>query len=176
MAINFPFKRPSLDLQDSQDKIDPDNEFSKAINLFRSQRKIIGISLEALSKKTQISRNVLIAIENGWKKYLPEKAYLTAMIKRLEIELHLEIGSLNGLSTQKIATNNISEFKFKFINVDFLNSWIGSLIYLIIMFLSILSINSQQKYLLKINSVSTEPVLLYDAGMKNLNRINSQKE
>ena len=176
MAFNFPFKKPLSDLSNLKDNSDPDYEFSKAINLFTSQRKKFGISLEELSKKTKISRNVLIAIENGWKKYLPEKTYLIGMIKRLEIELHLEIGSLNGLLTQKVTTNDLSKLKFKFINIDFLDSWIGSLLYLILMFLSILAINSQQKYLLKINSVSTEPVLLDDVGIKNINRLNRQKE
>ena len=53
-----------------------DNDFNEAINLFKAQRKKSGISLEQISNETKISRNVLIAIENGWKKYLPEKPYL----------------------------------------------------------------------------------------------------
>tara|TARA_Y100001968_G_scaffold308365_1_gene327087 strand:- start:1494 stop:2024 length:531 start_codon:yes stop_codon:yes gene_type:complete len=176
MILNFHFKKTSLDLQDSQDKIDHDNDFLNAINLFISQRKKFGISLEELSKKTKISRNVLIAIENGWKKYLPEKTYLIAMIKKIEIELHLEIGSLKGLLTPKVTPKDQSKFKFKFINIDFLDSWFGSFLYLAIMFLSILAINSQQKYLLKINSVSTEPVFINDLSIKNENKVNSPKK
>ena len=70
-----------------------DNDFNEAINLFKAQRKKSGISLEQLSNETKISRNVLIAIENGWKKYLPEKTYLNSMIKSLETNLNLERGS-----------------------------------------------------------------------------------
>ncbi len=174
MALKFQFKKNSLDLSNVQDIADPDNEFSKAINLFTSQRKKLGITLEELSKKTKISRNVLIAIENGWGKYLPEKTYLTSMLKKLEIEIDLEPGSLNGLLVEKVITNNLSRFKFNFINVDFLNSWFGSLLYLIFMLLSILALNSQQKYLLEMNSVSTEPVLIYDNGLKNGSEINNK--
>ena len=101
MALNFPFKKSSSGLSDSHDKPHSDNEFSEAINLFKTRRLEIGISLETLSKDTKISRNVLIAIENGWKKYLPEKTYLISMIKSLELKLNLEKGSLNGLSIQK---------------------------------------------------------------------------
>ena len=160
MTLNFPFKNKSSNFSNLKGQAETDYEFSKATELFTSQRKKLKISLEELSNKTKISRSVLIAIENGWKKHLPEKTYLITMIKRLEVELHLEIGSLNGLLIQKIIINNLSTFKFKFVNIDFLNSWFGSLLYFIVMLLSILALNSQQKHLLKINSISTEPVIM----------------
>jgi DNA-binding XRE family transcriptional regulator len=176
MALNFPFKKSSSGLSDSHDKPHSDNEFSEAIDLFKTQRMKVGISLETLSKETKISRNVLIAIENGWEKYLPEKTYLTSMIKSLELKLNLERGSLNGLSTQKVNIDTASRFKFNFINIDFLNSWIGSLLYSIIMLLSILALNSQQKYLIKINSISTEPIIIEKSFIEDENKINKQKE
>ena len=175
MPLHFPFKKPLSDLSNLEDKPDPDYEFSKAINLFKSKREKLGISLEELSKKTKISRNVLKGIENGWEKYLPEKTYLVSMLKILEIELNLERGSLSGLLAQKIVRNNLSKFKFEFINIDFLNNWVGSLLYFIFMFLSILALNSQQKYLLKINSLSTEPVLINETNLDNKNTIKSQE-
>ena len=175
MALNFPFNKPLSDLSTLQDKADHEYEFSKAINLFTSQRNKLGISLEDLSKKTKISRNVLIAIENGWEKYIPETTYLISMIKTIELELDLERGSLNGLLSKKIINNRISNLKFNFINIDFLNSWIGSLLYFIFMLLSILALNIQQKYLLKINSVSTEPVIINESSIKNENKINSKE-
>ena len=98
------------------------------------------------------------------------------MIKSLEIKLNLERGSLNGLLVQKNSINNISRFKFNFINIDFLNSWIGSLLYIFFMLLSILALNSQQRYLIKINSVSTEPIIIEKTIIKNENIINNQKE
>ena len=101
MALNFSFKKPLSESSSLKPKIDTDDKFLKAINLFTSQRKKLGISLEELSNKTRISKNVLIAIENGWEKYLPEKTYLISMLKILEIELNLEIGSLNGLLPKK---------------------------------------------------------------------------
>ena len=160
MALNFPFKKPLPDLSKLKDNAEHDSDFLKAIDLFTSQRNKLGISLEELSTKTKISRNVLIAIEKGWKKYIPERTYLKSMLKIIEVELDLERSSLNGLLDKKIINNSLPNFKFNFINIDFLNSWIGSILYLIIMFLSILALNSQQKHLLKINSLSTEPVLM----------------
>ncbi len=175
MSLNFSFRKPLSELSNPEDKKDTDDEFQKATNLFKSQRKKLEISLEELSNRTKISRNVLIAIENGWKKHLPEKTYLISMLKTLEIELDLGRGSLNGLLDRKIINNNLSKFEFNFITIDFLNSWIGSIIYLILMLLSILALNSQQKYLLKINSVSSEPVIINETIMETDNKINSQE-
>ena len=97
------------------------------------------------------------------------------MIKTLEIELNLERGSLNGLLTQEIIIQNLTKFKFNFINIDFLNSWVGSLLYGIVMLLSILALNSQQKYLLKINSVSTEPVLINENNIEIKTKVHRQE-
>ena len=176
MSLNFHLKKSSSGLSDIQDESISDNDFSEAINLFITQRKKAGISLEQLSKETKISRNVLIAIENGWRKYLPETTYLISMVKSLETKLDLQRGSLNGLLVQKGNVNTISRFKFNFINIDFLNSWVGSLLYIIFMLLSILALNSQQRYLIKINSVSTEPIISEKSVMKNRNIINNQTE
>ena len=175
MALNFSFKKSSSVLSDEPAKTSSDNNFSKAINLFKTQRKKVGISIEQLSKETRISRNVLIAIENGLEKYLPERTYLISMVKIIEIKLNLERGSLNGLLAEKGSYKNIPRFKFKFINIDLLNSRIGSLMYIIFMFLSILALNSQQKYLIKINSVSTEPIITEELIIKNEDIINTQK-
>tara|TARA_B100001029_G_scaffold156710_1_gene142289 strand:- start:422 stop:949 length:528 start_codon:yes stop_codon:yes gene_type:complete len=174
MALNFPIKKKLSDLSNLNDKAEPDSEFLKAISLFSSQRKKLGISLEELSTKTKISRNVLIAIEKGWKKYLPETTYLISMLKIIEVELDLEGGTLNGLLDKKSINNSLYKFEFKFINIDFLNSWFGSLLYFVFMLLSILALNSQQKYLIKNNIISTEPVLINETNIENKRIINSQ--
>ena len=175
MALHFSFKKPLSDFSDKEENLDTDYKFTNTIGVFKSQREKLGISLEDLSNKTKISKNVLIAIENGWKKYLPERTYLISMLKILEIELDLERGSLNNLLSQKLDKTSLSSFNLNFINIDFLNSWIGSLLYLIFMFLSILALNSQQKYLLKINSVSTEPIIINEINREHENRVNSKE-
>ena len=176
MAFNFPFKKSTSGILDVPDISNTsENNFYEAINLFKAQRKKSGISLDQLSNETKISRNVLIAIENGWRKYLPETTYLISMGKSLEIKLNLKRGSLNGLLAKKGSPNKISDFKFNFINIDFLNSWTGSLFYIIFMFASILALNSQQRYLIKINSVSTEPIITEKIVVENGTIINNKK-
>ena len=89
------------------------------------------------------------------------------MIKSIEFKLNLERGSLNGLSIKKECKKSLSKFKFNFINIDFLNSWIGSLLYFIFMLLSIFALNIQQRYLIKINSISTEPIITEKTVVNN---------
>ena len=98
------------------------------------------------------------------------------MIKSLETNLNLERGSLNALLVQKNSDDNISRFKFNFINIDFLNSWFGSFLYIMLMLLSILVLNSQLRYLIKTNSVSTEPIIIEKTLMKNENVLKTKKE
>ena len=176
MSLNFLFKKSTSELASEPIHPDSHSNFAEAINLFKTQRKKIGISLEQLSIETKISRNVLFAIENGWEKYLPEKTYLISMIKSIEIKLNLERGSLNGLSIKKDSIKSLSKFKFNFINIDFLNSWIGSLLYVIFMLLSILVLNSQQRYLIKINSISTEPIISEKTVINNRTFINNKTD
>ncbi len=172
MAPNFYFKKSSSEFSQKQGKSFAENDFSKAINLFKAEREKSGISLEQLSNETKISKNVLISIENGWINYLPEKTYLISMVKSIETKLNLEKGSLNGLLAQKDSIDKTSRFKFNFINIDFLNSWVGSLLYIVFMLSSILALNIQQRYLIKINTVSTEPIMLESIIIKNENTIN----
>tara|TARA_B100000700_G_scaffold82473_1_gene92886 strand:- start:857 stop:1360 length:504 start_codon:yes stop_codon:yes gene_type:complete len=167
MPLNFPFKNDLKKTEESNGIINSDSDFSKAKNLFLTQKESCRVSIDELSKKTKISRNVLIAIENGWVKYLPEKTYLISMIKKIESELNLEIGSLKGLLTEKVIIKKRTGFKF--INIDLMNSWLGSILYILFILLSILALNSQQQYLLKINSISTEPILIKELDIDDKN-------
>ena len=176
MSLNFLIKKSTSGLANETDLPESYKDFIEAINLFKAQREKVGISLEQLSKETKISKNVLIAIENGWEKYLPEKTYLISMIKSLEIKLNLERGSLNSLSIKKDSIKSLSKFKFNFINIDFLNSWFGSLLYVFLMLLSILALNIQQKYLIKINSISTDPITIEKTFINNGTFINKKKD
>ena len=175
MPLNLYFRKYIKGKSSETIKTVSDNGFNEAINLFKTERKKAGFSIEQLSNETKITKNVLIAIENGWKEYLPETTYLISMIKTIEIKLNLEIGSLDGIVEQKSNINKSSSFKFNFINIDFLNSWMGSLFYVFFMFLSILALNSQLRYLIKINSISTEPIITEKSMNKNLNNIHNEK-
>tara|TARA_Y100001968_G_C19188680_1_gene634081 strand:+ start:208 stop:753 length:546 start_codon:yes stop_codon:yes gene_type:complete len=163
MRLNFFINKKQKDILGISNEKDFNEDFSNAIKLFKSRRSEMDFSLEELSIKTKISKNVLIAIENGLEKYLPEKTYLISMIKRLEAELKLEANSLDGLLMKKVLQKQQNRLEFRFININFLNTRKGNVIYIMIMLLSILAINRQQKYILFINSQSTEPIYIFNS-------------
>ena len=152
-------------------KIEPTNEskdndsskmnkkFFEACNLLKVQREKYGISLEMLSRKTKISLLVLKAIENGNNKNLPERTYLKQMLRAIELELGLPKNKLQIILENSKKTNNRNNLKvFTPGNINVFSSWEGNLIYLIMMFTSIITLNKYQDYLSGINVLDTKPI------------------
>ena len=174
MHFNFPRKKEIVQVNPIEGEVDPDLIFLKALTLFKEQRQNLGFSLTELSNSTKISRNVLLSIENGWKKYLPENTYLIAMIRRLESVLELESNSLNGLLSQNNTTKKNSQFEFNLLNIDFFSTWKGNLLYLLILLPCILFLNSNQNYLIPVEIHSIEPIIPIENSKKEI-KINPRK-
>ncbi len=159
MYFDFSRKKKVIKANPIKENADPELAFMKALTLFKEQRKNLGFSLSELSNNTKISRNVLLAIENGWKKHIPENTYLIAMIRRLESVLELEDNSLNGLLSERNTTEKVSRFQLNLLNIDFFSTWKGNLLYILILLTSILFLNSNQNHLIPIDVNSSEPIL-----------------
>ncbi len=174
MHFNFSDKKKVVEFNSIAEEEDPDLVFLEALTLLKERRNNLGFSLSELSNKTKISRNVLLAIENGWKKYLPENTYLIAMIRKLESVLGLESNSLDGLLSQDNITKKTSQFQFNLLNIDLLSTWKGNLLYILILLTCILFINSNQHYLIPIDTQSSEPILPIGDSKEEI-QINSKK-
>ena len=168
MNFNFLSKKEIVEVNPREGVEDPDLVFLKALTLFKKRRENLGFSLSELSNNTKISKNVLLAIENGWKKYLPENTYLIAMIRRLESVLELESNSLNGLLSQDNITIKTSHFQFNLLNIDFFSTWKGNLLYILILLPCILFLNSKQHYLIPIESEYIEPIIPLENSKKEI--------
>ena len=170
MHFNFSRTKEIVEVKTIERDSDPDLVFKKALTLFKERRETLGFSLSELSNNTKISRNVLLAIENGWKKYLPENTYLITMIRKLELVLELESNSLNGLLSQNnITKKHYYQFQFNFLNIDFFSTWKGNLLYILILLSCILFLNSNQNYLIPIEIDSIEPIIPIESSNKKLN-------
>ena len=168
MDFNFLKRKKVIEINPIGEEEDHDLLYLKSLNLFKEGRKNLGFSLSELSNTTKISRNVLLAIENGWKKYLPENTYLIAMIRRLESVLELESNSLNGLLSQNNITNKTSQFQLSLLNIDFFSTWKGNLFYIVIILTCILFLNSNQHYLIPLYIQSGEGVIPMDNSKKEI--------
>jgi len=62
--------------------------------LIKSAREHKNITLDSLAESLKISKDYLIAIENGTRKFLPEIIYVRAMIKRISEKLEIDLNKL----------------------------------------------------------------------------------
>ena len=154
--------------QSSKDAIDRSNATSHADpaeaagQLLRQQREQRGLSLRDLSRQVRITTPVLEALERNWPERLPEAAYLVAMLHRLEESLELEPGSLSGALPEQAlqfqGSPQTRRTRFTVGSIDIFTTWQGSVVYAVLIGISLLMINRQQQNLALRNSQSLEPV------------------
>ncbi len=147
-----------------------DEMLLEAGKLLKEKRLLLKLSINDLAIKTRISTAVIEAIEKGWIHKLPEQAYLSAMIPRLENELELAPGLLDKsikYEQDKLARNQKrNPRRLSLSNIDLLTTWQGTATYLVIIFISILAINNQHKRIALLNSESIYPVPINEELLK----------
>ena len=153
----------------------------------RQHREQRGLSLRDLSREVRITTPVLEALERGWSDRLPEPAYLVAMLHRLEQYLQLEPNSLSGALPadcfQQRLPQDLRRTRFTLGSIDIFTTWQGGLVYIVVISLSLVALNQQQRQLAIDNTKSFTPVPLNlqqdsDAllqGLRPLAELKSQK-
>ena len=153
----------------------------------RQHREQRGLSLRDLSREVRITTPVLEALERGWADRLPEPAYLVAMLHRLEQYLQLEPNSLSGALPadcfQQRLPQDLRRTRFTLGSIDIFTTWQGGLVYIVVISLSLVALNQQQRQLAIDNTKSFTPVPLNlqqdsDAllqGLRPLAELKSQK-
>ena len=107
---------------------------------------------------------MLEALERGWSDRLPEPAYLVAMLHRLEQYLQLEHNSLSGALPEDCFQQRLPQeqrrTRFTLGSIDIFTTWQGSLVYIVVITVSLLGLNQQQRQLAIDNTKSFTPVPL----------------
>lgn len=162
----FPWRRR----QSSKNTLEPSTSTgivdpaAAAGQLLREQREQRGLSLRDLSRQVRITTPVLEALERHWPERLPEAAYLTAMLHRLEECLELEPGSLEGaLPNQAFQSQNPQETRltrFTVGSIDIFTTWQGSVLYGLVILSSVFALNHQQRQLAMSNTLTLAPIPL----------------
>ncbi len=166
--LKWGIKRESNDSQ--RQEISERKTWEELMSTLKVKREEMGLSITELSEKTKISKNVLIALENGITSQIPEKTYLISMLKILEIELGLEKTSLNQLLTAENISKKQQNTHIILPNsLDLFLTWRGNIIYLILLFSCIVVLNIQQKKLSIIHSQTVSPIEFYSQENKNIN-------
>ncbi len=152
-------KRDQAVVRTGSDDVDP---LLAAGQLLRERREERNLSLRDLSSDMRITTPVLEALEKGWRDRLPEAAYLSAMLSRLEHHLDLNPGSLNGAlppaQPSRLQGRQRGAARFTIGSIDIFTTWQGSVVYALVMMGSLLALNQQQRYLAMRNSLSLTPI------------------
>ena len=130
----------------------------------KQHREQCGLSLRDLSREVRITTPVLEALERGWSDRLPEPAYLVAMLQRLEQYLQLEPRSLSGALPEDCFQQRLPQTgrrsRFTLGSIDIFTTWQGSLVYIVVITVSLLALNQQQRQLAIDNTKSFTPIPL----------------
>ena len=130
--------------------------------MLRRRREELGLTLRDLATETRITTPVIEALERGWSDRLPERAYLASMLPQIETRLALPAGCLAPLLPQSVVPQRgpakAGLRRFTLGNIDVFTTWQGTVVYAIVIALSLLGINRQQQDLALRNSLSLEPV------------------
>ena len=139
-----------------------DQSFLEAGKLLRGRRESLGMSIRELSLVTRITTPVLEAIERGWVDRLPEDAYLSSMLPRLEHNLELREGSLSDFLKLRVVEtpHKASMIRFTPGSIDILTSWQGNFIYILVMVLTLFGLNYQQRQASQLSRNSIELIPL----------------
>ncbi len=153
------FKKGTFQQQIHLTKNSAQKIYLEAANTLRKRREEHGISLSELALRTKITKPVLEAIENCWQHALPEEAYLFSMLRILEIELNLEKNSLDGILKVKEQTSEKKTTeRFTPGSINNLQTWQGSLLYILLICSSIFCLNQLQRQLARVNSQTFQPI------------------
>jgi len=163
-------KRPGLWWRRPRSGSSPDNGSSETQEqqrqdlglMLRRRREELGLSLRDLANETRITTPVIEALERGWRDRLPERAYLASMLPQIESRLALPSGCLDPLLPQPLLLHRgpakAGLGRFTLGNIDVFTTWQGTVVYAVVIALSLLGINRQQQDLALRNSLTLEPV------------------
>ena len=124
--------------------IDSQNRLNNLVNQYDQIGKLIkeariqkNISIEELSRISKIPKYTINSIENNIEQIRPKPPFIRSILFKLEDCLSLKKNSLAGLII--IETKNPNQYRRDFLvkNFDFINSWLGSVFYFLMLVLTI---------------------------------------
>ena len=164
MRLTFPrpWRRRSRSSQEvAPDGLTRDEQLRELGQMLMQRREAEGLTLRELAQETRITTPVIEALERGWSDRLPERAYLASMLPQLERRLALTPGVLQPVLPPAVIRQrqvNLTQRRFTLGSIDVFTTWQGSVVYAVLIGISLLMINRQQQNLALRNSQSLDPV------------------
>ena len=113
------------------------NQYDLIGKLLKEARIQKNISIEELSRISNIPKSTINAIENNIEQIRPKHPFIRSILFKLEDCLSLKKNSLAGLINKETRNSNQYRRDFLVKNFDLINSWLGSVFYFLMLVLTI---------------------------------------
>jgi len=133
--------------------VDQSLEIAKLVKEARIQKNF---TIEELSYISKIPERIIISIENNNKNIRPEYPFLRSILIKLEECLVLKKNTLLKLAVKERKILKKEEKDFLFRKFDLLNTWQGSLLYFLILVLTIFIL--KRYFILNVNVIEIQNI------------------
>ena len=148
------FKKKSLiDNEVNHGLFDQYGEIAKLVKEARIQRNI---TIQELSRISKIPAQTIISIENNNKNMRPKYPFIRSILIKLEECLGLKKNTLEKLVIREGETSKREKNDFIINKFDLINTWQGSLLYFLILFLTVFVL--KRYFILNINVIEIQNI------------------
>ena len=131
-----------------------DDQYIEIAKLVKEARIQQNLTIQDLSRISKIQEQTITYIENNDKKFIPKYPFIRSILIKLEGCLVLKENTLVKLATREVETFKKEKKDFIFRRFDFINSWQGSLLYFLILILTIFIL--KRYFILNVNIIEIQ--------------------
>jgi len=148
------FKKKSvIDNEVNHGLVDQFGEIAKLVKEARIQRNM---TIQELSCISKIPTQTIISIENNNKNIRPKYPFIRSILIKLEECLGLKKNTLEKLAISKGETSKRDKNDFIVNKFDIINTWQGSLLYFLILFLTVFVL--KRYFILNVNVIEIQNI------------------
>ena len=127
------------------------DQYGEIAKLVKEARIKQNLTIQDLSRISKIPEKTLESIENSNPKYIPKYPFIRSILIKLEECLFLENNSLAKLAIRDVETFKRDKNDFIFRKFDLINTWQGTVLYFLILILTIFIL--KRYFILNVNII-----------------------
>ena len=113
------------------------DKYIEIAELVKEARIQQNLTVKELSYISKIPERIINSIENNNKKIMPKYPFIRSILIKLEECLGLKKNTLEKLSIREVSTSKKENNNFIVNKLDLINTWQGSLLYFLILILTV---------------------------------------
>ena len=132
------------------------DQYGEIANIVKEARTKQNLSIRYLSRISKIPEQTLNSIENNNPKYIPKHPFIRSILMKLEECLYFEKDTLVKLAIKEVEVFKREKQNFIFRKFDLINTWQGTLLYFLILILTIFFL--KRYFILNVNIIEIQNI------------------